>query len=202
MHKIPKQSNFHLGQIKLKADDTVIVIGVVVETDGEEVYENKLSDTYVFPPHKDFKDAIEKLKPTLARLSGLTDIATVIESKEFRATKQQLEAWNSYRVIKLYDVVVTGVSISGDRDDPQVVITGHYQGQAINTKRRKITSDLDFTDELKQMVDDIIDETYKYAFTAKRAKLEPLGADPEQLELEGEPEEEVISGKDAAAGDS
>lgn len=182
MHKIPSQDNVDLKQVKI-IGGAVVFKAIATFTEGEEVFNNTIDDKYVFPPHPDLVNAIEQLQKPLATMCGLVDAETMIRSKEFGASKSQLQALDRYLLEKLADIRVTGISLSGDDDNRGLIITGAYKGQAINSRRTLFTSEIPFDDDLQALVATIEDETYAYVYQGKKASLDLLEDDPAQMEI-------------------
>lgn len=174
MYKVPKQDNVDLKQVKI-IGGAVQFKGVVTVAEGEEVFKNNVDDKYMFPPHQDLVDAIAKLKKPLATMCGLIDAETMVQAKEFGATKAQIAALENYMTFKMAEINVSGCSLSGEDGNRGIVITGSYKGQAINSRKVKFTSDLPFEDDLELIVDEIDDEVYLYVFSGKKAELESFG---------------------------
>ena len=189
MYKVPKQEHVDLKQVKLK-DGSVEFKATVTSTDGEEVYHHDLKETYSWPPDPDFVKAVDAMKVPLATMCGLIDAETLVKAKDFVASKKQIEALENYLQFKLADIKVSGVALSGEDGNRGVIITGSYRGQAINSRKTKFTSELNFEENLEELVDLITDETYLYIFQGKKAKLESL-LDPDQLVIEKELDQEV-----------
>lgn len=173
MYKIPKQENVEFKQVKLKGD-ALEFRAVIKVPDGEKIYENNLNDTYVHSPHEDLKNSIEKLKVPFAQICGFIDAKTMIEAKDFKANAEQKKALESYVKQKLHDIVITGAAFSGDGGRWGVKITGHYKGMAITSSKIFIGKDnLElFENEIRETVDKINDETYKYVFEGKKGDIE------------------------------
>jgi hypothetical protein len=174
MFKIPQKDNFALKQVKI-LNEALEFKGETRFAEDEEVFINNLNDKYVYTPHEDLTDNLLHLKRPLAELCGLIDAETLIEASEFGATAQQKKSLKTYLNIKLNDVNVTGIALSGEGGRYGVKITGTYKGQSIVSPKIFIGKEEDlelFQNEVKEIVTAIVDETYKYIFEGKKASLE------------------------------
>ena len=182
MYKVPKKENVHLKQVKF-LNDVVEFKATIDQSEGEEIFNTKVNESYVFPPHEDFVKAINKLKRPLAEMTGLIDAETMVKAAEFKATEKQLTALENYLTSKMYDITVTGIALSGEGGNRGVKITGVYDGMSIVSKKVKFTSELSFDNELEPLFNSIEEETYKYVFEGKRMKFAEFGEDPNQLKI-------------------
>lgn len=182
MYKIPKQDNVDLKQIKI-IGGAVEFKATITVSEGEEVFVNNVQDKYMFPPHQDLVDSIEKLKKPLATMCGLIDAENMVLTKEFSANKSQLESLKNYMTFKMAEINVSGMSLSGEDGNRGIVITGSFKGQAINSRKVKFTSDLPFEDDFVKLVEEITDEVYRYVFEGKKAELQAFN-EPVQMHIE------------------
>jgi hypothetical protein len=172
MKKVPKKEQFLLKQVKVKSG--VVEFKATLEyADGQDVIRPELNDKYPVEPHPHMIEALNKLKRPLAKVHGLIDLELIVDQKDFAATPaQQIYAAN-HTQDKLAKVTITGVAISGEDKNRGIVITGIFDGQAINSKRLKFTGKkYGFEDELEEIVDEIEEEVFEFAFRGKKAQLD------------------------------
>lgn len=195
MNKTPNKDQFDLKQVKVK--DGVVEFKAALElVEGNETFRPELNDKYPIVPHKDLTDALMKMREYLAICHGLLSLNTVVKAVEFKLTNKQLEFVDKWREGMIFDINVTGISLSGQDGNRGVVITGTYDGQAINSKRIKFSgTSYGFEEELEGHCKTVIEETYEFVFNGKKAQLDIFDSE------EPKETEEVFDGKMAAAGE-
>lgn len=122
---------------------------------------------------------------------------SVVESKEFEATKKQ-KAQARESAAELYEnIEPRGISLSGKGDNCGVIITAVYtcaEGKktCLNTPRMLFsTFSYGFEEKLEQICADIEKETYAFLFKGKKAQLELFdGVDDLTVNAEIETEDE------------
>jgi len=184
MNKKPNKDQFDLKQVKVK--DGVVEFKASLElVDGVESFRPELNDKYPIVPHPDLTNALEEMREYLAICHGITSLHSVVLTPEFKLTNKQLDFVDKWKEGMLFDVSVTGIALSGQDGNRGVIITGIYDGQAINSKRIKFTgTSYGFEEELEGHVATVINETYEFVFNGKKAQLDMLDG------LEGDKEQD------------
>ena len=174
MNKTPEKKDFGFKKVKIVKGQVEIEANPSFVIDGS-TYSPNLKDKFPMEPHKDLINELSELKKPLAKLHGLLDVEMLIESKDFKATPAQKKAAKLHTDVKLGQINVTGISLSGKGQNEGVIITGTYGGQSINSKRiRFIGNGLGFEDEVQEACDAVVDEVYAYLYQGKITKPEPL----------------------------
>lgn len=194
---IPSEKAFALSKVKMLKDGGLDVHYEVTETIGNESYTNKYHVESAKDIHPDLRDCFDRLRPIMGRIFNVTSFLSMVETSDFKATKKQSELSRDFADEMLKNIVVRGVSFSGQDDNVGVVLTGLFtvsnnQKTAINSPRLKFnTETFGFEEELEAIVADIENEVYAFLFKGKKAQLELFGADSEPAPgLVAEPEKE------------
>ena len=195
---IPTKEKFSLSKVKLLKDGGLDVHYEVTEVVGNESYTNKYHVESAKDIHPDLRDCFDRLRPIMGRIFNITSFLSMVETSDFKATKKQSELSRDFADEMLKNIVVRGVSFSGQDDNVGVVLTGLFtvsnnQKTAINSPRLKFnTETFGFEEELEEIAADIENEVYAFLFKGKKAQLELFGADGEpapdlvaELEKEG-----------------
>ena len=199
------ESAFTLNKVKVIPGGGLDVTFEVEETCGAEIYRENYHLSSTKEIHPDLKKLFDQLKPIMARVYHLSFFRSLMDTPEFKATKNQRElAENAFTEV-LANLNVTGVSLSGKDENVGVVLTGTFtadsnQEMAINSHRMKFKDErYGFEEEMERIIGEIEIEVYLFLFKGKKAQLEILGDDafeePEKVEpglFNGtdEPEEE------------
>lgn len=174
MNMKPEKKDFTLKKLKVKAG----VVHIEAEAQFSEkniVHTQKINDDFTFVPHEDMTSQLEELKYPLAKVHGLLNAQIVITASDFKATAAQKKIAEISSASALMDTSVTGIALSGSDQNRGCVITGVYDGQAINSKRIKfIGTGLGFEDKVQEAADKLIDEVYEYLYLEKRGEVEVL----------------------------
>lgn len=174
MNKKPEKINFNFKKVKAVGGQLNVDFAPSFAI-GEEAYTCDFKLKMPMEPHEDLLNELSKLKVPLAKVHGLIDIEALTSSSEFEATPAQKKYASNHRSEKLSNVQVTGFSVSGKDSNYGCVITGTYNGQAINSKRIKFVGNgLGFEDEVLESVTKVIDETYEYLYMDKIANPEDI----------------------------
>lgn len=194
---IPSEKAFALSKVKMLKDGGLDVHYEVTETIGNESYTSKYHVESAKDIHPDLRDCFDRLRPIMGRIFNITSFLSMVETSDFKATKKQSELSRDFADEMLKNIVVRGVSFSGQDDNVGVVLTGLFtvsnnQKTAINSPRLKFnTETFGFEEELEAIVADIENEVYAFLFKGKKAQLELFGADSEPAPgLVAEPEKE------------
>lgn len=190
---VPDETVFNLHKVKLVNDGGISVMYELTEIIDNEVYTNKCNIESAKDVHPDLRNLFEELKPIMCRVFGQTDFLSLVETPEFEADAQQLQACRSFASELMNLIDVRGVSISGEGAKLGVVISGvlkikNGQKTSINTPRLLIESEVfGFEEELEGILDKIKHEVYLFLFQGKKAQLELFDATGDVLfELDGE----------------
>lgn len=186
---IPTKERFSLSKVKLLKDGGLDVHYEVTEVVGNESYTNKYHVSSAKDIHPDLRRLFKGLCPIMGRVFNITSFKTMIETPDFKATKNQKEIAEAFTDECLGNIEVRGVSLSGQDDNVGVVLTGLFtvsnnQKTAINTPRMKYNIEtFGFEEELEYIVCDIENEVYKFLFEGKKAQMELFGADGQPTPL-------------------
>jgi hypothetical protein len=187
---VPNRNNFKLSKAKLDKDGGITINYEVVESIDDQVYSKKFMVESSVDVHPDLKQLYKDLRPIVARTYNFGMITTLIESKEFKATKAQAEAGRKLYEQLLERITINGISLSGNDDNIGVVVSASYkvkndQVTAINTPRIKFnTESFGFETELEGILEGVEEEVYLYLFEGKKAQLELFGANNEPVSHE------------------
>ena len=187
---VPSKKAFSLAKVKLLKDGGLSAQYEVVETIGTESYTNDYEIESPKDIHPDLHECFERLRPIMARVFNVTSFLTLVEGKDFKATKAQTEAARDFADEMLKNIEIRGISYSGMGDNVGVVITGlltvtNNQKVAINSPRIKFTSiSFGLEEELEEIAADIENEVYAFLFEGKKAQTELFGADGEAAQTD------------------
>lgn len=186
---MPTEKAFSLNKVKMIKDGGLDIHFEVSEVVGSESYVNKYHITSAKDIHPDLRDLFYNLRPIMGRVFNITSFLSMVESKEFKATKSQTDASRNFAQECLQNIEVRGLALSGQDDNVGVVLTGLYtvannQKTAINSPRIKLSaSSFGFEEELESIIGDIEREVYAFLFKGKKAEMEIFGADGEPTDL-------------------
>lgn len=176
--KTPSENAFFLSKVKVISGGGLDVHFEVEEVCGAEVYRENYHLASSKGIHPDLQKLFDNLKPIMARVYHLSFFRSLLETPEFKATKNQKEiAEKAFEEI-LSKINVTGFSMSGKDDNVGIVLTGTFtadsnQKMAINSHRMKFSDErYGFEEEMESIVGDIEREVYAFLFKNKRAQLE------------------------------
>lgn len=190
---VPSKKAFSLAKVKLLKDGGLSAQYEVVETIGTESYTNDFEIESPKDIHPDLRECFERLRPIMARIFNVTSFLSLVEGKDFGASKSQTEAAREFADEILKNIEIHGISYSGTGDKVGVVITGlltvaNKQKVAINSPRIKFTSiTFGFEEELEEIAADIENEVYAFLFEGKKAQTELFGADGEAAQTDDMP---------------
>lgn len=206
---IPTKENFSLNKIKLTKNGGVEFDYEVVDVVGVSAYVRKIHESSASDVHPDLRNLFKKLKPIMGRIFGFTAFLTLVESREFKATKNQMAMSEELADKCKERIEPRSISLSGEEDDLCVVLTGQLyvtdnMQTAVNSPRLHLnTETFGFEEELEDIVGSIEDEAYAFLFENKRSQGElfnPDGTATEQAKAidfdEDEGEEEGDEGED------
>lgn len=197
--KKPIEANFKLSKFKVGKGGGLETHFEVNESIGEAVFTEKHHLSSAKDVHPDLQNELNKLRSIVARVFGLTSFLSVVDTPEFKSTKNQDKIARDFEDEVLGKVDVRGISLSGEKENIGVVITAvltvmKTQKTAINTPRIQFAKiNFGFEEELEQILTTIEKEVYKFLFEDKRAQLSLF--DPTA-------DEDYVDGKAAAAGES
>ena len=198
--KAPNRDQFALQKLKLLKDGGMEVIHTIMVSDGSiTAMENRVIQSPNVP-HPALLDRIMKLTEYLMRSVGMYDFQTALMSdtleKEERLAARQLKpVIEKFLTHRLSIAKVIGISLSGEAKNEGVIISGTYTTPtttiAINSPRIIFDRDaFGFEQELKEKIDEIVDEAYEYTYEGKKAQASLLDKEDfegnEQGEMFGE----------------
>lgn len=176
--KTPSENAFLLSKVKVIPGGGLDVHFVVEEVCGVEVYREDYHLSSTKDIHPDLRKLFNSLKPIMARVYHLSFFRSLLETPDFKATKEQQElAENAFSEV-LDKLDVTGFSLSGKDDNVGVVLTGTFtadsnQKMAINSHRIKYKEErYGFEEAMETIIGEIEREVYAFLFKNKRAQLE------------------------------
>lgn len=202
---IPSKKSFNLSKVKLTTGGGLDTHYEVLETAGNESYNNKYHVESAKDIHPDLKKQVNRLKSVVARVYHMNFIRTLMLMPEFEATAKQQELAETGLAEIMQKINVTGVAISGTDKNVGIVITATFtadsnQKMAINTHRMKFTDTrYGVEEEMEEICSEIENEVYAFLFENKKAQLDifdSMNSNDEEDELE-----EVEDGKMKAAGE-
>lgn len=188
--EVPNKNAFSLAKVKLLKDGGLSAQYEVVETIGTESYTNDFEIESPKDIHPDLRECFDRLRPIMARIFNVTSFLSLLEGKDFGASKSQTEAARNFADEMLKNIEIRGISYSGVGDNVGVVINGllfvaNNQKVAINSPCIKFTSiTFGFEEELEEIAADIENEVYAFLFEGKKAQTELFGADGEAAQTD------------------
>jgi hypothetical protein len=141
-------------------------------------------------PHDDLIRLINSLKVIVAKVECFDYAREVIGLSGFEPTDTQIKLTEGVVQTKIESIEVTGISISEKKDGKHVVIT-YKKSDKMDCETGHATNPINYTameikygieDDLKAIVDNIVDEAYMYEFEGKYADKEQLTFDYEEVE--------------------
>ncbi len=180
---IPSEKNFSLSKVKLVKEGGLDVHYEVVETIGNESYTNKYHIESGKDIHPDLRNLFKRLRPIMGRIFSVTSFLSMVETPDFKATKEQKEKAITFADEALDNIEVRGVSFSGSGDNVAVILTGLFTisnglKTCINSPRIKFDMfSLGYEEELEEICEEIEAEVYAFLFKGKKAQLELFGND-------------------------
>lgn len=180
---IPSEKNFSLSKVKLVKEGGLDVHYEVVETIGNESYTNKYHIESGKDIHPDLRNLFKRLRPIMGRIFSVTSFLSMVETPDFKATKEQKEKAIAFADEALDNIEVRGVSFSGSGDNVAVILTGLFTisnglKTCINSPRIKFDMfSLGYEEELEEICEEIEAEVYAFLFKGKKAQLELFGND-------------------------
>lgn len=188
----------------LKGGGVDATVKISINTDGSFV-EVEHNEKNPIVPAPELEDRIRELKHKLLQSCGYLGTMTIVNSKDFKATKAQKTAAAKHVDILMSKTTVTGVHCSGQDQNEGVIISGRIQAEngsniAMNSPRMRYTSNVfGWEGDLENEVLTIQDELFQYLYEGKKAQLDAFSAKEQGLggdstigqEPEGDPEPEV-----------
>lgn len=87
--QIPAKGNFSLNKVKMLKDGGLDVHYEVTEVIGTESYRNHYHLDSAKDVHSDLRALFDNLRPIMGRMFNITSFLSMVEAKEFKATKEQ-----------------------------------------------------------------------------------------------------------------
>lgn len=178
----PKKDSFKVSKVKLITNGGLDCHFETETSESSEIFHDKYHAESSKDIHPDLRQKFKELRPILARIYHLTFFSELMGLDEFSATEEQESIAMKLENEILEKINVKGIAISGKDANKGIVITGTFkadsnQVMAINSHRMKFTDTrYGFEEEMKRIVDGIVDETYQFLFEGKRAQLSMFGA--------------------------
>lgn len=176
---MPLVNQFSISKLQLKKDGLVNVHYEISEVLGNESYSNKFQVQSGKDCHPDLRNLFTALAPIAAQIFGLLEFQTVIESKEFKATKEQLRACENLVQNTIEErISVMGITAHGEGDKVRVILTALLKAEngqkvVVNSPQIRLSGQSwGFEDALAEILANIELEAYSYIFKGKRAQLE------------------------------
>ena len=169
MKQIPSREAVEFKSCKSKDGSTLAFSVIVQESDGAETAFYPIDTEFPWSPAPDLMNRLAMLKPRLIENYGWGFLGKVVKDKKFEATAAQKKYMENAMDKIAGEIRVTGVKLMG-KTSTGATITGTYSGQAINTKI--YFEDPDHGEDMEQLIREIADEVYEYAFKNKKMQLE------------------------------
>lgn len=174
---VPNENNFALSKVKILKNGGLDVHYEVTEIKGSEAYTTKYHVECTRDIHPDLRALFDQLRPIMGRVLRITSILAMVESEEFKATKNQKQFSSLFVDNWLESIEVRGVALSGEGENLGCVITGLFvvineQKMAFNSPRLRLSSELfGFEEQLETIVAEIEREVYAFLFKGKQAEM-------------------------------
>lgn len=174
---IVERKDFELSKIKLVKNGGVDLIYTVKENIDGEIYHEKYHKQSLKDAHPDLINKMNELKPILARVYHLSFFKTILETEEFNSSDKQREIASDAFDEILKKIRISQLSISGKDQNMGVVISGGMiaetnQVMAMNTHHLKLEQiKYGFEEELSEIVNDIINESFEFIYENKRSQI-------------------------------
>lgn len=179
------RENFSMDKLKiLKGGGVESDTTIEMSIDGSFMEITRNQKTPVVP-HPDLENLVRDMKEKLLISAGFMDMRTIVNSKEFNATKLQKDAVEKAIDILKGKTTVTAVHVSGQDQNEGAIISGKIQAAngsniAINSPRMRFKSQVfGFEEDLEGATAAIEGELYQYLHEGKKAQLEVFGEEGE-----------------------
>lgn len=194
--RVPSENAFLLSKVKVISGGGLDVHFETEEVCGAEVYRETYHLSSSKEIHPDLKKLFDQLKPIMARVYHLSFFRSLMETPDFKATKNQQElAEEAFKEV-MVKLNVTGISLSGKDDNVGVVLTGTFtadsnQKMAINSHRMRFSDErYGFEEEMERIIGEIESEVYQFLFKGKKCQMELFENEDFDEETEEKSEEE------------
>ncbi len=190
-----------IKKVKLITDGGVDLSYISLLQENETSFTDKFEVESSKHPHPDLVNAIKALKPYVMKIVGL-DIGQTVEeanltTKEKASFKGLGKAMQRIKSKGEENVKVTGIALSGDADNLNVIITSVLTTTkgfkiAINTPKCNLSSDVyGFEPAFRDDVDLVVEEARMFLLEDKKAQLS-LEFNSEEEEKEAEEKVEKL----------
>ena len=176
MPKKPSREKFKMNSLKSKDRASLEFDAISNHSDGVETYKIPHKGPYPIIPHPDLFNLIDELRMHLASDYGYTLAELMIKEEGFNATPEQKKFAEDFTAQMIQSITVTGIKIAG-KERQKVIITGTYNGRAINSKTLHYENQ-EYGEDLERICDGLEDELFEYIFNDKKSQLEiafPVG---------------------------
>lgn len=176
--EIPKFEHFTLVAASLLRDEGVSIRYILELAEEGEVNNIYSNDDCTMEPSEAMKEAFNELKPTLARVYKFDSFRTIVQSKEFKASKDQSQILEKHYQDLMRKITVKTVTLKNwDTEDNKLVsISGVFEDDykhelPIKTKDILLSqTKLGTEADIQHACEEIRKEAYKYRFEGKKAQ--------------------------------
>lgn len=201
MEKV-KFEHFTLHSVRLLKDGGVSMRHEIqVPGDGiiDHIYG---SEDLTIEPSEDFSKHFKDLKPTVAKVYKFDSYQTIVNSTQFKGTKDQKEQFDKQMEHILSKITIKSVSFKNwDSEDNKLVsIDAEFQddyGHQLPIKTKDILLSkiqIGTEGDVQTACEQIIEEAFKYRYEGKRAELELPGFTAPREKKETSKDQEKKSG--------
>lgn len=182
-----EKANFKLSKAKVIRGGGLDIHFTTITKNGNEVYEEDLHVKCVRTPHPDLMACIHALKPVVARVVGITNAQTVVNSREFGASKGQADMIGAATKHQIESLEISGVTITGDKEKKGVIITAlitaeNKQKMCINTHKILLAgSSYGFEEELEDTISELESEVYEYYYNGKEPQMSIFDGESDEM---------------------
>lgn len=179
--QVPEEKDFNLSKVKIEKNGGLKVSYQITQVINNEPSIIDREETRNSDPHPDLKGLFKDLRSIVGRVFNVTSFLTLVESKEFGASKAQKDMARDLSNEILDKIDVRGVSWSGTDDNIGVIVTAVFETPnglktCINTPRIKLSQiSFGFEEELEKICQSIKSEVYEFLFKGKQAQLSLFG---------------------------
>lgn len=183
--QVPEEKDFNLSKVKIEKNGGLKVSYQITQVINNEPSIIDREETRNSDPHPDLKGLFKDLRSIVGRVFNVTSFLTLVESKEFGASKAQKDMARDLSNEILDKIDVRGVAWSGTDDNIGVIVTAVFETPnglktCINTPRIKLSQiSFGFEEELEKICQSIKSEVYEFLFKGKQAQLSLFGEQPE-----------------------
>jgi hypothetical protein len=181
-------NGFKLKGLKFLNDGGLTVKYSTIQVDGSVTNTDDIERKSPRTPHPDLPNEVDKLKKHLALVHNMMPqraLKGMNKTEKLKTSVENLQSiFNDLENETLKHIDVTGFSLSGDEENPAIIITGvnRHNGEAIalNSCRIHLTgTKWGWEHEVEEIVLAITSEVEAYLFKGKAAQLDLFEKDEE-----------------------